>query len=140
MKPPRSIGNGCGSPPASGTTNGLLIQVFHASRRLRNTMLAESGVQVSTMLLGPQRGGASSTMSDVNVSRRAVPPADGMTYTSRLPWYSPVNAIHRPSGENRGMTSRPSSAVNRVAAPPERDTDQRNTRAAKTNEKPYRVG
>src|SRR3954467_14750025 len=125
MKPPRSIGNGCDRPPARGSTNGLLIQVFQASRRLRNTILAESGVQVSTMLFGPQRTGASGTMSEVNVSRRAGPPDDGMTYTSRLPWYSPVKAIQRPSGENFGLRSRPASEVSRVAAPPDRGTAHR---------------
>ena len=42
-----------GRPPATGTVKSLAIQVFHASRRDRNTMFFESGVQVTTMLLGP---------------------------------------------------------------------------------------
>ena len=77
----------------------------------------ESGVQVTTMLFGPQRSGASvgDVGSECQPLARPRPPT-GMTYTSRLPWYSPVKAIQRPSGENRGMTSRPSSAVSRVGS------------------------
>src|SRR6267378_629393 len=50
-----------------------------------------------------------------------VPPSAGMTYTSGLPSYSPVKAIHFPSGENLGKTSSPIWEVSRRAEPPSRE-------------------
>ena len=66
-------------PPVAGTVKSRLIQLFHAIRRDRNTTLLESGVQVTTMLLGPERTDGSGTRSEVNVIRLAVPPPAGIT-------------------------------------------------------------
>src|SRR3982750_2542297 len=47
-----------------------------------------------------------------------------MRYTSRLPAYSPLNAIHFPSGEKWGFNVCPWKLVKRRALPPERGTVQ----------------
>jgi hypothetical protein len=47
------------------------------------------------------------------VSRRAVPPPAGMTYTSAGPSSRPVKASNRPSGEMRGVPASATPAVNR---------------------------
>ena len=57
-----------------------------------NTTDLLSGVQPST------RSGLG-----CHVSRLGSPPSAETTYTSALPAYSPLNATHLPSGENRGL-------------------------------------
>ena len=79
MKPPRSSGSSVGSPPESGTWNSRCTDGFQLALRDRNTMFLESGVQVTTMLSGPQRVGAFATTSDSKVSRLASPPSAGIT-------------------------------------------------------------
>ncbi len=59
-----------------------------------------------------------------NVSRFGVPPSIGITYTSVLPVYWPLNAIHLPSGEIDGLVSSPGEVVSRRAIPPLRSTIQ----------------
>jgi len=66
------------------------------------------------------------------VSRLGTPPSAGMTNASRLWSYSPVNAIHFPSGENLGLLSDPGFEVRRAALPPDRGTDQRSPANSKT--------
>src|SRR6202167_5008349 len=76
MRPPRSSGNGGAPRPPAGTSNRRPNQLFHAMRRERKTMFFESGVQVPTILSGPQRGGALSTTSEWKVRGFAAPAAD----------------------------------------------------------------
>ena len=45
---------------------------------------------------------AAPSCAGCHVSRFGVPPSTGITYTSTLPSYCPVKAIHWPSGENTG--------------------------------------
>src|SRR5262249_10293928 len=59
-----------------------------------------------------------------HVSRRGSPPSAETTYTSRVPAYSPLNAIHLPSGEKRGLPAWPWKLVSRRASPPARGTIQ----------------
>jgi hypothetical protein len=54
-----------------------------------------SGVQFNTV-----------SSAECEVNCLTVPPAAGMRYTSRLPLRSDEKAIHLPSGEKRGYTSR----------------------------------
>ena len=64
IRPPRSSGRGVGSPPETGTWNKRFCDGFQFMRRDMNTMFFESGVQVTTMLSGPQRVGARATTSE----------------------------------------------------------------------------
>src|SRR5574337_108134 len=138
--PPLGIGSCVGRPPVSGTVNNWPNQELNVVRRDRNTMFLLSGVQVTTMLSGPQRSGASGTTSEWKVRRLASPPDAGITYTSVLPRYWPVKAIHFPSGEKRGMMSKPGSVVSRWAVPPARFTSQRLPCASNTTLSPWSVG
>src|SRR5260370_27778496 len=65
------------------------------------------------------------------VRRFGSPPSAGMTNTSTLPSYWPVNAIHFPSGENTGNPSCP-PVVNCRASPPSRGTLHKYPPYAKT--------
>src|SRR5262249_43125277 len=56
------------------------------------------------------------------VSLLGSPPSDGTTYTSLFPAYSPLKAIHFPSGEKCGLAVCPWKLVIRRAAPPARST------------------
>ncbi len=63
-----------------------------------------------------------------------------MTKTSRLPSYSPVNAICDPSGENFGKYSVPGCVVNRLAIPPAAGATHRSASAENTTRSPWRSG
>jgi hypothetical protein len=78
-----------------------------APRLLAITMPVPSGVQYCTW-----------SSPECQVSCRGSPPSDGMTNTSSLPVRLLSNAIHRPSGENRGRPSRPTLAVSRRGLAP----------------------
>ena len=58
------------------------IQLFHWSRLVRKTTDLESGVQVTTMLSGPWRPPVPASVVGWKVSRRAAPPAAGITQMS----------------------------------------------------------
>jgi len=64
-------------------------------------------------------------MSLWKVSWRGAPPSTPITNTWRVPLYSPVKAIERPSGENFGNSSSPGCEVRRRATPPAVSTSQR---------------
>src|SRR4051794_25668051 len=59
-----------------------------------------------------------------HVRRFGSPPSAATTYTSRLPAYSALNAIHFPSGEKCGFDVTPWKLVMRRALPPLRGTVQ----------------
>src|ERR1700744_4261399 len=92
---PRHMGNTSAGPPSTGTVYRRVKSAYF-SRSETNKMRLPSGVQeTGTSCAGCQ------------VIRRGVPPSAGITYTSRLPSYSPPNAIHFPSGEKIGDLSCP---------------------------------
>ena len=104
---------GTSNPPAIGTVQKRVVAVgAEAARPLANTMLFPSGVQPCTL-----------SADACHVRRLGSPPIAGMTKTSVLPPYSPLKAIHFPSGESFGLLSLP-TLVNRRAAPPARSTTQ----------------
>src|SRR5271154_3488863 len=86
-------------------------------------MLRESAVHVTIMLSGPWRPPVPSSVAGWNVSRRAAPPAAGMTQISVPALPASVYAIHLPSGDTRGSMSWPGALVSRTAMPPLLDTD-----------------
>ncbi len=110
-------------PPASGTTYGTSRRSLQARRWARKTTFRLSGVQPRTRLSTPPRGGSGPT-SFWKVSWRGSPPSIGITWTCGVPPYSPVKAIHLPSGEILGKSSSPSSEVRRRAVPPSAPTVQ----------------
>src|SRR5262245_16516974 len=106
---------GSSGPPAAGTVQKRGAAAgAHVARPEANTIALPSGVQPCT------RSG-----SGCHVSRRGSPPSAETTYTSALPAYSPLNAIHLPSGEKRGLLACPWKLVSRRASPPARGTIQR---------------
>ena len=102
--------------------------VGRAFRVERNRMLP-SGVHPWT-----------SSMDGWKVIRLGVPPSEGITYTSLLPSYSAVNAIHFPSLEKRGSDSLPTPLVRRWASPPLREAFQRSLACTNTTELLLKVG
>src|SRR6185503_7095574 len=85
----RGRGIGSSTPPVAGTVQNLGAPLgAHVARVEENSTDLPSGVQPSTM-----------SAPGCQVSRCGSPPSAGTTYTSKLPAYSPLNAIHRPSGE-----------------------------------------
>src|SRR6202167_5982706 len=103
-----------GNPPAAGTVNRARVPLGNPSRDEANRIFLPSGVHPETMS-GPAW----------NVTRRGVPPLAEIMYTFSLPSYSPVKAIHWPSGEKCGPRLMPGPAVRRMASPPSRLTFQR---------------
>src|SRR5271167_622378 len=85
--------------------------------------LRESAVHVTTMLSGPWRPPVPASVAGWNVSRRAAPPAAGITQISVPAFPASVYAIHLPSGDTRGNMSCPGALVNRTAVPPLFGTD-----------------
>ncbi len=120
-------GSFSGSEPSRRTAKSSHASGFSAW--LRNRTLALSGVQPTTWS-GP----------GCHVSRLGSPPSAGTTKTSWLPSYSPVKAIHFPSGEKRGKYSVPGWDVRRRAMPPASPTTQRSSSAAKTMRVPLMSG
>src|SRR5204862_7356479 len=105
---------GSSGPPATGTVQkrGAGLGASEARPDV-NTIALPSGVQPCTR-----------SELGCHVSRLGSPPSAETTYTSRLPAYSPLNAIHLPSGENRGLLAWPWKLVSRRASPPARGTIQ----------------
>src|SRR6266481_3121031 len=111
-----------GVPPCGETRKSLVYRPGGALKRSeRKRMFLPSGVQPRTM-----------SFDGWKVSRFGSPPSADMTYTSGLPSYSPVKAIHFPSGENFGNTSSPTWEVRRRAVPPSREEIHRSPAYAKT--------
>src|SRR5580704_17675949 len=110
------IGSGTlvGNPPAAETVKRARVPLGNPSRDEANRIALPSGVHPATMS-GPAW----------NVTRRGVPPLAEIMYTFSLPSYSPVKAIHWPSGEKCGPRLMPGPAVRRIASPPSRLTFQR---------------
>src|SRR5262245_28786147 len=105
---------GSSGPPAAGTVQKRGAAAgAHVARPEANTIALPSGVQPCT-----------TSGTGCHVSRRGSPPSAETTYTSRLPAYSPLNAIHLPSGEKRGLPACPWKLVSRRASPPARGTIQ----------------
>src|SRR5207248_10519042 len=106
---PRNIGKTSGTPPSRETVYSRLKSAYD-SRPERNKIFFPSGVHPTA-----------TSSAGCHVNRFGSPPAAGTTYISALPSYSPVNAIHFPSGENTGFVSCP-PVVNWCASPPSRGT------------------
>ena len=85
----------------------------HDARDVENMIDLPSGDQPCTL-----------SAPGCHVSRFGSPPSAGTTYTSVLPEYSPLNAIHFPSGEKCGLVVSPWKLVRRRATPPARSTLQ----------------
>src|SRR5579872_2148463 len=101
-------------PPCAGTVQKRGAPVGAAVARAdAKTIDLPSGVQPSTV-----------SAPGCQVRRFGSPPSDETTYTSTLPAYSPLNAIHFPSGEKCGFVVRPWKLVRRRATPPPRSTTQ----------------
>ena len=75
---------------------------------LRATMYCPSGVQVGLL----------SRRKSSSVTWRASPPFAATVQMLLAPFRSEVNAMRRPSGDQRGCTSQARPEVMRVAAPP----------------------
>src|SRR5580698_276718 len=103
-----------GNPPAAETVNRARVPLGKLSRCEAKRIFLPSGVHPATMS-GPAW----------KVTRRGVPPLAEITYTFSLPSYSPVKAIHWPSGEKCGPRLIPGPAVRRTALPPWRLTFHR---------------
>src|SRR5512132_4281015 len=85
----------------------------HVAREEENMIDLPSGIHPCTV-----------SAPGCQVSRLGSPPSALTTYTSRLPAYSPLNAIHFPSGEKCGFEVCPGKLVIRRARPPARGTTQ----------------
>src|SRR5688500_11557414 len=85
---------GSSTPPSDETVQkrGALLGA-HVARVDENRMDRPSGVQPSTM-----------AEPGCHVKLFGSPPSLGTRYTSKLPAYSPLKAIHLPSGEKCGLT------------------------------------
>src|SRR5271170_7192181 len=103
-----------GKPPAAGTVKRARVPLGKLSRGDAKRIFLPSGVHPAAMS-GPSW----------KVTRRGVPPFAEIMYTFSLPAYSPVNAIHWPSGEKCGPRLMPGPAVRRIASPPSRLTFHR---------------
>src|ERR1041385_3312025 len=105
---------GWSGPPVTGTVqNRGAAAGASVARPEANTIDLPSGVQPST-----------TSGLGCHVSRLGSPPPPETTYTSALPAYSPLNAIHLPSGEKRGFEACPWKLVSLRASPPARGTIQ----------------
>src|SRR5262245_27632446 len=101
-------------PPVAGTVQNRGAPLgAHVAREVANITDFPSGVQPCTV-----------SPPGCQVSRFGSPPSAGTTYTSVLPLYSALNAIHLPSGENFGFVVAPWKLVSRRAMPPARSTVQ----------------
>src|SRR5689334_349831 len=86
---PRGSAIGSSTPPCAETVQNRGAPVGAAVARAEaKTIDLPSGVQPCT-----------ESAPGCHVSRLGSPPSDETTYTSTLPAYSPLNAIHLPSGE-----------------------------------------
>src|SRR5512138_158443 len=109
-------GNGIGSstPPPNGTVQNLGAPLgAQVARVEENSIDLPSGVHPSTI-----------SAPGCQVNRCGSPPSAETTYTSKLPAYSPLKAIHFPSGEKCGFAVCPWKLVSLLAAPPPRATTQ----------------
>src|SRR6185436_19702032 len=89
----RGNGIGCSTPPSAETVQKRGAPLGAQVARLEeNRIDLPSGVQPSTR-----------SAPGCHVSRFGSPPSAGTTYTSTLPAYSPLKAIHLPSGEKCGL-------------------------------------
>src|SRR5712691_12679260 len=105
---------GSSMPPSAGTVQkrGAPLGV-HVARVEENKIDLPLGVQPCTV-----------SAPGCHVRRRGSPPSAATTYTSKLPAYSPLKAIHFPSGEKCGFVVWPWKLVTRRATPPARGTTQ----------------
>src|SRR5271154_1413588 len=103
-----------GKPPAAGTVKRARVPLGKLSRGDAKRIFLPSGVHPAA-ISGPSW----------KVTRRGVPPFAEIMYTFSFPSYSPVKAIHWPSGEKCGPRLMPGPAVRRTASPPSRLTFQR---------------
>src|SRR2546427_10185867 len=111
---PRGNAIGSSTPPSTGTVQKRGAPLGDQVARVVENMIDRPlGVQPCTL-----------SAPGCQVSRFGSPPSAGTTYTSRLPAYSPLNAIHFPSGEKCGFEVWPWKLVIRRAMPPARGTVQ----------------
>src|SRR5215831_9110809 len=106
------IPSGLAMPPSTGCTYSGDPHAFDP-RVLEMTIPLPSGVQYSAW-----------SSPEKNVICFGSPPVDGMTKTSLFPVRLLVNAIHFPSGENRGEKSRATFTVSRRGLEPSASTSQ----------------
>src|SRR5277367_3679566 len=118
-----------GKPPAAGTVKRARVPLGKLSRGDAKRIFLPSGVHPAAMS-GPSW----------KVTRRGVPPFAEIMYTFSFPSYSPVKAIHWPSGEKCGPRLMPGPAVRRTASPPSRLTFQRSLPYMKATSVRLRVG
>src|SRR2546426_1095210 len=90
---PRGNAIGSSTPPAAGTVQKRGAPLGDQVARVDENMIDfPSAVQPWTR-----------SAPGCHVKRFGSPPSAGTTYTSRLPAYSPLKAIHFPSGEKCGL-------------------------------------
>src|ERR1700741_4471325 len=111
---PRGRVIGSSTPPSTGTVQNRGAPLGdHVARVEENMIDLPSGVHPCTL-----------SAPGCQVRRFGSPPSAATTYTSRLPAYSPLNAINFPSGEKCGFEVCPWKLVMRRAMPPARGTVQ----------------
>src|SRR3970282_763342 len=104
----RGIGSACSTPPSIGAVQNRGAPLgAQVARDEANRTDVPSCVHPCT-----------ESPPGCHVSRRGSPPSAGITYTSVLPAYSALNAIHCPSGEKCGFEVWPWKLVSRRATPP----------------------
>src|SRR5260370_39215702 len=90
---PRGKDIGSSTPPSTGTVQKRGAPLGdHVARVDENMIERPSGVQPCTV-----------SAPGCQVKRFGSPPSAATTYTSKLPAYSPLNAIHFPSVEKCGV-------------------------------------
>src|SRR5436190_16404904 len=90
---PRGRAIGSSTPPSAGTVQNRGAPLGdQVAREDENMICRPSGVHPCTV-----------SAPGCQVKRFGSPPSAATTYTSRLPAYSPLKAIHFPSGEKCGL-------------------------------------